>query len=78
MENQNLANWLEKSKKNDEKEEKPDPYTWNALLARNGISAQSDTDMRGKLSKAHFAIVLDYLELKKDRKSTRLNSSHRT
>jgi len=41
----------------------PDPYTWNALLNRyyNGITSESD--MKSKLSNAHFAIVLDYLEL---------------
>ena len=45
-----------------EKDERPNPYTWNALLGRNN-AVESNLDMKSKLSKAHFAIVLDYLEL---------------
>jgi hypothetical protein len=46
-----------------EKDERPNPYTWNALLGRNYTTVESDSDMKSKLSKAHFAIVVDYLEL---------------
>ncbi len=43
--------------------EEPNAYTWNGLLNRNFNGITSETDMKSKLSNAHFAIVLDYLEL---------------
>lgn len=52
-------------------EERIDPYTWNALydISRNKILTNSDVENR--LSNAHFAIVLDFLDLKKSGFKTR-------
>jgi len=48
-------------------DEQIDPYTWNAPLdlGRYGMSLSNDSNVKGKLSDAHFALVLDFLELKK-------------
>jgi len=46
-------------------EEQVDPYTWNAPIEFRRLSLETDRNMKSKLSDAHFAIVLDYLELKK-------------
>jgi hypothetical protein len=48
-------------------DEQIDPYTWNAPLdlGRYGMSLSNDSNVKGKLTDAHFALVLDFLELKK-------------
>ncbi len=46
-------------------DEQVDPYTWNATIDLRRFVLDSDRNMKIKLSDAHFAIVLDYLELKK-------------
>ena len=46
-------------------EEQVDPYTWNAPIEFRRLSLDTDRNMKSKLSDAHFAIVLDYLELRK-------------
>jgi hypothetical protein len=46
-------------------EEQVDPYTWNAPIEFRRLSLDTDRRMKSKLSDAHFAIVLDYLELRK-------------
>ena len=46
-------------------EEQVDPYTWNATIEFRRLSLDTDRRMKSKLSDAHFAIVLDYLELRK-------------
>jgi hypothetical protein len=59
-------------------EENVDPYTWNASIELRNLSVQNYSDMKTRLSEAHFAIVLDYLELKKSEfKSKRQISSER-
>lgn len=45
--------------------EQIDPYTWNASIEMRNLSLNNYNDMRVRLSEAHFALVLDYLELKK-------------
>lgn len=46
-------------------DEKVDPYTWNASMEMRNLTLNNYSDMRTRLSEAHFALVLDYLELKK-------------
>jgi hypothetical protein len=47
------------------KTDEVNPYSWNApIIFRYGISLSSNSDMKSLLSGAHFAIVLDYLDLK--------------
>jgi hypothetical protein len=48
-------------------DEQIDPYTWNAPLdlGRYGMSLSNESNVRAKLSDAHFALVLDFLELRK-------------
>jgi hypothetical protein len=52
-------------------EEKVNPYNWNALydVSRGRITDVSDVEKR--ISNAHFAIILDFLELKKSSFKTR-------
>jgi hypothetical protein len=54
-----------------DEEERIDPYTWNALydISRSRILNNSDVEVR--LSNAHFAIILDFLDLKKSGFKTR-------
>ena len=52
-------------------EENVDPYTWNATIDLRNLSLQNYSDMKTRLSEAHFAIVLDYLELKKSEFKTK-------
>ena len=54
-----------------ENDEKVDPYTWNATIDLRNLSLQNYSDMKTRLSEAHFAIVLDYLELKKSEFKTK-------
>jgi ABC-type cobalamin/Fe3+-siderophores transport system ATPase subunit len=49
----------------DVEDEKVDPYTWNAPLEIRNLSLLNTANVKSILSDAHFAIVLDYLELKK-------------
>lgn len=49
----------------DTEDEKVDPYTWNAPLEIRNLSLSNSANVKTTLSDAHFAIVLDYLELKK-------------
>lgn len=56
-------------------DEKVDPYTWNALLDVNYMRLNNNSDMKNKLSEAHFSLVLDYLELKKSGFKTRSKTS---
>jgi len=48
-------------------DEQIDPYTWNAPLdlGRYGMSLANESNVKGRLTDAHFALVLDFLELKK-------------
>jgi hypothetical protein len=46
-------------------DEKVDPYTWNAPIEIRNLSLSNAANVKSILSDAHFAIVLDYLELKK-------------
>jgi hypothetical protein len=47
-------------------DDKVDPYTWNAPLSigRTGVTLSRDSNMAKYLSNAHFAIVLNFLDLK--------------
>jgi hypothetical protein len=48
-------------------DDKVDPYTWNAPLSMSrygGVSLGRDSNMAKYLSNAHFAIVLNFLDLK--------------
>lgn len=47
-----------------QEEEKVDPYTWNALLS-DSIRLSTDRNVQTRLANAHFALVLDYIALKK-------------
>lgn len=49
----------------DIEDEKVDPYTWNAPIEIRNLSLSNSSNVKVTLSDAHFAIVLDYLELKK-------------
>lgn len=59
----------------EDEDEKVDPYTWNALFDPNYTRLNNNSDMKSKLSEAHFALVLDYLELKKSGFKTRSETS---
>ena len=52
-------------KQEDTVDETVDPYTWNAPLSVRSFSLENSSDVKSKLSDAHFALVLDFLELKK-------------
>ncbi len=56
---------LKDYKEEDFVEETVDPYTWNAPLNVRNLSLENSSDVKSKLSDAHFALVLDFLELKK-------------
>ena len=43
----------------------PNAYEWNNLLSTRRMSIEDDSNMDKKLTNAHFALVLDYLDLKK-------------
>lgn len=58
-------NFLETEVDKKEEEEKVDPYTWNNTLDKRYLTVGNNSDMKQYLSGAHFAIVLDYLELSK-------------
>jgi hypothetical protein len=45
--------------------EQVDPYSWNAPLNIRYMSCMNDSNVKQQLSNANFAIVLDFLELKK-------------
>ncbi len=46
-------------------EQKADPYTWNAPLDFKKLTLSKNSNVKEFLGKAHFAIVLDYLDLSK-------------
>ena len=46
-------------------EDKADPYTWNAPFDVRNLSLSKNSNVKELLGKAHFAIVLDSLELSK-------------
>lgn len=46
-------------------EQKSDPYTWNAPLDFKKLTLSKNSNVKEFLGKAHFAIVLDYLDLSK-------------
>ncbi len=54
-------------KPEDESSDKSNPYDWNAALHfdRIGLSVRKDGNIEKNLETAHFAIVMDFLELKK-------------
>jgi hypothetical protein len=53
----------------DEKvEEKPDPYTWNALVNLRNLSVQRSNWVKEEIQPAHFALVLDYVKMKEKTK----------
>ena len=57
---------IPKSKyKSSETDTEPNPYEWNNLLNLRRMSIEDDFNMDKKLTNAHFALVLDYLDLKK-------------
>lgn len=58
---------VESEKTTDDFEDKVDPYTWNAPInIRYGqINLKTDRNVQKLLSDAHFAIVLNYLDLTK-------------
>jgi hypothetical protein len=49
----------------EKEEEKPDPYTWNALLDIRRMVLGKNTNLKEELNNAHFALVLDYVKMKK-------------
>jgi hypothetical protein len=51
-------------KRNDDQTE-VNPYDWNNFLNVRHLRLDSDTDVKERIKDAHFAIVLDWLELKK-------------
>ena len=51
-------------KRNDDQTE-VNPYDWNNFLNMRNMRLDSDTDVKERIKDAHFAIVLDWLELKK-------------
>jgi len=67
-----LTKLKHKSQTEDENEEnKPDPYTWNALVNLRNLSAKNSSKVKEHLQQAHFALVLDYVKMKdKTREST--------
>lgn len=46
-------------------DDKINPYTWNAPIDLRRFTLDNNRNMESYLADAHFAIVLDYLELKK-------------
>jgi hypothetical protein len=46
-------------------EEKPDPYTWNAILDLGRMTLSRTTNQKEELNNANFALVLDYVKMKK-------------
>lgn len=52
-------------KEEDSFEDTVDPYTWNAPLNIRSLTLENYSDVKSRLSDAHFALVLDFLELKK-------------
>ena len=51
--------------KDTSEEDKVDPYSWNAPLNTRNISLDKNSNVKEFLKNAHFAIVLDVLELSK-------------
>jgi hypothetical protein len=51
--------------KDTSEEDKVDPYSWNAPLSTRNISLEKNSNVKDFLKNAHFAIVLDVLELSK-------------
>jgi len=52
-------------KKVEKEEEKPDPYTWNAILDLGRMTLSKGTNLKEELNNANFALVLDYVKMKK-------------
>ena len=48
----------------EKEEEKPDPYSWNALLDIRRMILGKNTNLKEELNNAHFALVLDYVKMK--------------
>ena len=49
----------------EKEEEKPDPYSWNAPLDIRRMILGKNTNLKEELNNAHFALVLDYVKMKK-------------
>jgi hypothetical protein len=49
----------------EKEEEKPDPYTWNAILDLGRMTLSKTTNQKEELNNANFALVLDYVKMKK-------------
>jgi hypothetical protein len=54
----------------DEKDDKPDPYTWNGLINLRNMSIERSGNVKDKIQKAHFALVLDYVKMKEKTKES--------
>lgn len=52
-------------------DERVDPYTWNSVIVLRNMTLSNYNDMKSRLSEAHFALVLDYLDLKKSEFKTK-------
>jgi hypothetical protein len=48
----------------EKEEEKPDPYTWNAILNIGRMTLLNTTNLKEELNNANFALVLDYVKMK--------------
>lgn len=49
----------------EKEEEKPDPYTWNAILDLGRMTISKTLNLKEELNNANFALVLDYVKMKK-------------
>ena len=56
--------------KDENVEEKPDPYSWNALVRLGNLSVQRSSKVKEEIQGAHFALVLDYVKMKEKTKES--------
>jgi hypothetical protein len=59
-----------KDTENEEEDNKPDPYSWNALVNLRNLSIQRSSKVKDELQPAHFALVLDYVKMKEKTKES--------
>jgi hypothetical protein len=62
--------YLIKPKNAPEKDDEIDPYTWNASFDIDYLSLKN-VDIKSSLSNAHFALVLNFLDLRKSKFTTK-------
>jgi hypothetical protein len=66
----NLTKLKYKNENNDDKEEKPDPYSWNAQVDLRNVSIKTNSSVKELIKDAHFALVLNYVKMKEKTKES--------